>query len=128
MNTISSLSRVLSVEMPFEERLTTSVQITLIGMATIFLVLAILWGAIALLKIIIHDIPRKKKAEKATMEAVNSEPSPVSAPESKEEDNGALIAVITAAIAATIEQEKPGTGFRVVSFRRADRKGSWQRK
>ena len=109
------------------ERLALAVQMTLIGMGMIFAVLAILWGVLAIFKLVFARPEPKKKAE----------PAPVAAPAPVEEavevvtDDGELIAVITAAVAAYIESEDPAmaqTGFRVVSFRRANGGKAWNAK
>lgn len=90
--------------------------VTLLGMATIFTVLALLWGVVQLLHLLMHLSERKSK---------NPEPQPV--PQTVEpivsqepaEDDGAIVAAITAAILAARTEEGITTGFRVVSFRRA---------
>ena len=50
------------------------------------------------------------------------------APAAPEEDNGALVAAITAAIAAYTEgDDEFASGFRVVSFRRAEHASPWNK-
>ena len=87
-------------------------QTTLIGIATVFSVLIIIWGALVVFKLFLYDIPNKNKnsAPVVTAPAV-----PETAPEMK--DDSEIIAVIAAAIAAA-EAESNGAKFRVVSFRR----------
>ena len=87
-------------------------QTTLIGMATVFSVLIIIWGALVVFKLFLYDIPNKKKTASpvVTTPAVQE-----TAPEMK--DDSEIIAVIAAAIAAA-EAESNGAKFRVVSFRR----------
>ena len=107
----------------------------LIGMGTVFLVLAVLWavisvfGAVAKLK--------EKKERERIMEEVRNSPAPndagkrkadIPAPpeEEEQEDTGVLIAVISAAIEAYRAAEgAPAGGYRVVSFRRKNTKKSW---
>ena len=84
----------------------------LIGMATIFSVLIIIWAALALLKVFMYDIPNKKKAQAVTV----AEPI-ASPPAIKSDAEGELVAVIAAAIAMA-ESESGGVKFRVVSFKR----------
>lgn len=115
----------------FSERLSLFGEVTLLGMGTIFIVLAILWGLISLIGFF-FDLHNKKVAAKnpATKEntvsaAVKEPTAPVAEQTPAQQDNnGALVAAITAAIAAYIDadetlQEEYSGGFRVVSFRRA---------
>ena len=83
----------------------------LIGMATIFAVLCLLWGCLAIFKIIFHDLPAKKAA-KAVVEAE----APVAAASTASSDDE-IVAVIAAAIAMA-ESECSDTKFKVVSFTR----------
>lgn len=83
----------------------------LIGMATIFAVLCLLWGCLAVFKIVFHDLPAKKAA-KAVVEAE----APVVVTETASSDDE-IIAVIAAAIAMA-ESECSDTKFKVVSFKR----------
>ena len=83
----------------------------LIGMVTIFSVLILLWGCLALFKLVFHDIPAKR-GTKQTAEVVA--PTPVVETGSSDDE---VIAVIAAAIAMA-ESECSDTKFRVVSFRR----------
>lgn len=112
-----------AVERTFAENLGLAGQMTLQGLGTVFLVLAILWGAMVLFKLLLHDLPAKRKAaasEKAEPEVTaETGPEPVAAGP----DDGALIAVITAAVAASrAEAGEPNpSGFRVVSFKKTHR-------
>ncbi len=96
------------------ERISTAVIVTLQGMLTIFLVLAILWGAIE----VMHRLVHRKKPNKEAAPAPTPQPAPAQtvAPAPAVEDDGALIAAITAAISATLAEEGYQGGFRVVSF------------
>ena len=104
----------------FGERASTAGIVTLQGMLTIFLVLSILWGAIE----IMHRILHKDKKEKAKTEsAPAAAPAPVVTPAPVEvQDDGAIIAAITAAIMAMRSESGESSAFRVVSFKRANRK------
>ena len=108
----------------------------LTGMGTVFLVLVILWGVIALFGAVAKMSERRE--QKRIMEEVRNSPAPndinkptppVPAPEPEEvpgEDGGVLIAVITAAIEAYRAAEgKPAGSYRVVSFRQKKTKKSW---
>ena len=111
----------------------------LFGMVMIFAVLSILWGILALMKVImVGRSPKAKKVEKSSAVAeVIAESASVAAEESPETvsaqtDDGELIAVIAAAIAAYRASEGLGEeyagGFRVVSFKRANNGRAWNTK
>lgn len=108
-----------AVERTFADNLGLAGQMTLQGLGTVFLVLAILWGAMTLFKLLLHDLPAKRKAKAAakaeTETPAQTEPEPVA-----QTDDGALIAVITAAVAASRADagEPNPSGFRVVSFKK----------
>lgn len=112
-------------------RIEYAVKVTLQGMLMVFAVLALLWGVVAIFKVFLHDIPEKRAAKKAAMAAAvakvaepqqTAEVLPVA-----EQDEGELVAAITAAIAAMLESEEYAgefaSGFRVVSFKRKG--GAW---
>jgi sodium pump decarboxylase gamma subunit len=106
----------------------------LFGMIMVFAVLAILWGILALMKLImVGKTPKAKKTEKSSAVAEVIEES---AKASKEDpviadvaDDGELVAVITAAIAAYRASEgvceEYTVGFRVVSFKRTNGGRAW---
>jgi len=89
-------------------------QMLLIGMATVFSVLIIIWFALVAFKFFFHDLPARRAAE--SKEVAVSAPAPVSAAPVPVAD-GEIVAVIAAAIAMA-ESEGNGAKFRVVSFRR----------
>ena len=107
----------------------------LTGMGTVFLVLAVLWGVIAIFGAVAKLV--EKRERERIMEEVRNSPAPndvkrtpaPAVPDSapaEEEDSGALIAVITAAIEAYRSAEGlPAGSYRVVSFRRRNTKKSW---
>ena len=103
----------------FPENLKEAGTVTLLGMVAIFSVLALLWGVIEILHYAMNRTkkPKAKPAEQTVAPAQSAAPSePETAPAA--EDNGALIAVITAAISAAMAAEGNPNGFRVVSFKR----------
>ena len=108
------------------ERLSLAGQMTLIGMGMIFSVLALLWAVLAIFKVVFAKPEKKKKPE-----APVAQPAPVveeTVAIAAETNDDELIAVITAAVAAYMAQENPDvapSGFRVVSFRRANGGRSW---
>lgn len=99
--------------------------VTLLGMVAIFAVLALLWLVIEILHRALSE--KKEMPEKETAPVLKqSVPTPVEtvlaesdgASDSATEDDGALIAVITAAVSAAMADEGYTGGFRVVSFKR----------
>ena len=105
-------------------------KMTFMGMLMVFSVLAILWGVLAIFKLIFAEKPSKAKAEKPA-------PAPVKVEEKADvveanAGNDELIAVITAAVAAYMAEENggeaPANGFRVVSFRRVGGGHAWNSK
>lgn len=108
----------------FGERAGVAGSVTLLGMVTIFAVLAILWGVIEVLHRILSrkkqgDAP--KSAEPVPAPVRSEKPAVKAAPaerKAEKKNDGELIAVLTAAVAAAMEEEGYTGGFRVVSFRR----------
>lgn len=111
----------------FGERAGYAGSVTLLGMVAIFAVLTILWGVIELLHRVLNrggktDTPAAPVAKPAATPKPSA-PKPVAAaPAAKNDDE--LIAVITAAVAAAMEEEGYTGGFRVVSFRRTQNRRS----
>ena len=120
-------------------------QVTLLGMGMVFSVLAILWGVLAIFKIVFAGkspkepkqpkTPKSKASKKDVDEqsAADVIASVISdGVQAHEEDQStnndlALIAVLTAAVAAYREQEGTEGGFRVVSFKRSSAR-AWNAK
>lgn len=89
--------------------------VLLIGMATVFAVLCILWLCLVVFRIVFHDIPEKKAATKSASQTVQSYvPDSYYEPQNNDDE---IVAVIAAAIAMA-ESENSDTKFRVVSFKR----------
>ena len=118
------------------ETVTIMWQTPLLGMAMVFAVLSILWGVLALMKfIMVGKSPKPKKPEPVAASAPAAaveETAEESEVFVQETDDGELVAVIAAAIAAYragegISEEYAG-GFRVVSFRRANNTRAWNAK
>lgn len=124
------------------ERISYALQGTVTGMLMVFSVLALLAAIVSLSKVIFYDMPNKKAAkEKAQREALqiakaqeeqNNVEAPVSEPVVQATDDTELAAVITAAIAAMLDTEEYAnefkSGFRVVSFKRVNTNGAWNKK
>ena len=101
--------------------------VTLLGMVSIFAVLALLWLVIELLhRVLVRGNKAKPAPKQEAAPAPKSVPAPAREPEKRsapvavhpEQDGGELVAVITAAVAAAMADEGYTGGFRVVSFRR----------
>ena len=123
------------------EKLSIGGQVTLLGMGTVLAVLALLWGLVELLHLLLSSVSgEKKQSEKATAPAAPTTmppapspastaqtptPAPAPAPASSvpATDDLAVIAVITAAIAAA--EGRDPSAYRVVSFKRANNKFSY---
>lgn len=107
--------------MSFKDRASTAGLLSLEGMLVIFCALTILWIAIEVMHFALHHKKKKataaQEAPKQTVAAQTVAPAPV-----PKTNDDALIAVITAAIAASLAEEGYTGGFRVVSFKRADKK------
>ena len=93
----------------FLDRLTFGGFILLLGMAVVFAVLLIIWGALSIFKLYFTQNETKPKAVAEVPQA------PVVVESAT--DDSEIVAVIAAAIAAA-ESDSNGTKFKVVSFRR----------
>lgn len=117
------------------ERWAYAGRMTLLGMVMVFLVLALLWGILAIFHLILSPKKPKAQAPQAIADAVSesaTQAEPEEAVAETAEDDGELIAVIAAAVAAYRASEapegvEPGS-FRVVSFRRAQSGHAWNSK
>ena len=94
------------------------------GMGMVFLVLAILWMVLLIFKKIFYKAPNKTENKVASKPVESSVPAPVSTPTPAVPaiNDGALVAAITAAVAAYIDSDPAlasqfAGGFRVVSFK-----------
>ena len=95
------------------------------GMGMVFLVLAILWIVLMIFKKVFYKEP------KATTKKVE-EPAPAAPVATAPANDDALVAAITAAVAAYIDSDPAlssqfAGGFRVVSFKKKNGKTSWNR-
>ena len=122
----ADISETMSNTSPFSERILLALEITILGLFTVFAVLSIIWGVLSLMRLFMYDIPNRKK-EKRLPELQETDPPSVQ--EAVQEaasvnvqecfDDEELVCAITAAICAYTGKD-PG-GFRVVSFRRKGR-------
>ena len=128
-------------DMSFAERAEYALQGSVTGMLMIFAVLGLLYGIVTLSRVVFYDLPnrkkeikpKKKKGNKVVMIEDEEEISALCDPTVivPEHDEGELVAVITAAIAAMLDSEEYKNefvgGFRVVSFKRST-DGAWNKK
>ena len=96
------------------ENLALGGEVVLVGVATVFAVLGIIWAFLVVFKFVFYDM--KQGATKAAVESKKDAPVTVTY-EPTVTDDTEIIAVIAAAIAAA-ETEYVGLKFRVVSYRR----------
>lgn len=106
-------------------------KMTLMGMCMVFAVLALLWGVLAIFKLVFAG-----KTPKAPKEPKAKEPKQTAAPAPKATAptapvvqagtaDGELVAVLTAAVAAYRAEEGATGEFRVVSFKRGGSPRAW---
>ena len=113
------------------ERMAYALEMTALGLLAVFSVLAILWGVLALFKVIFYDSKQKKEkapTEEKTVVTETVVPAPVAS-----QNDDETVAVIMAAISAYIVAdpalaEEYAGGFRVVSFKRVRDKAAWNKK
>ena len=111
-------------EMSFSQRLSEAGTTTLMGMVAVFAVLTIIMVIVMIMGKIVGGSAAKKKAAEA--ESPVAVPAPVETPVEEAADEEEIAAAITAAISAYLAAEEGYTGgFRVVSFRKASTKPSW---
>ena len=128
MNNMMNLPAVLAANgMSFSERASEAVTMVVMGMVMVFSVLAIIMGVLMIME---RFFAGKAKSGEVKKEAPKPAPTVAPAPVVQTvEDDGAVIAAITAAISAILAEEN-GTetyqgGFRVVSFKRSNRNTPW---
>ena len=118
------MTSTLLQQMTFAERAAYSGRMTVIGIGAVFGVLALLWGALVVFRMLITkgaDSTSATPAAPAAKQAAPVAPAPVASAPVAPADDGALIAAITAAVAASMAEENGGVcpSFRVVSFTKA---------
>ena len=120
------------------ERLKLAGIMIVVGMGMVFLVLAILWGVLIIFKKGMYDRANKQKETVIASNVVTSaEPdneavAAIVGAMAFAEDDGAIAAAITAAIAEMIASDENlsrefAGGFKVVSFRKKSGKGAWNK-
>ena len=119
------------------ERISYSIEMTVLGVAAVFAVLAIIWFVLSLFKVFLYDIPNKNQNSNNKVQT-KTEPTvkqvaPVVKAAPVTDSNDATVAAIMAAISAYIAEDPElsqqyAGGFRVVSFKRVRQKASWNTK
>ena len=109
------------------ERLSEAGIMVVKGMLMVFAVLATLMLVLMLMERFFAKKTEPKKAEPAPAPAAAEAPTPASEPVTVEDD-GAIVAAISAAIAVVLAEGGYTGGFRVVSFKRADKRSAWNTK
>ena len=99
------------------EKLSQGLPIAIIGYCMVFIVLAILWGIIEIMHIALT--PKKPKEVVNTVQNVKSE---ISDEIEKQVDEGELVAVLTAAVAASLNTST--YNLKIKSFKRIDTKNN----
>ena len=109
LSTILSLaaSSVTKSDLPFGERMLIGLEVSLIGILTVFVVLIVIWGVLELSRIV-FSVSNKPKQPKISESG--------KAPEADPASEADIVAAITAAIAA-YEGTSPSS-LRVVRFTR----------
>ena len=115
------LSKFLTDMLPISENAANNILLALLVLGALFLVLSVIWLIVSLYE----------KMRGGTSESGGEENSSV--PTVTVTDDTAVIAAISAAIAVILQEEAAarGTtynGFRIVSFKRADKGRAWTQK
>lgn len=105
------------------EKMTKAVLNTILGMGTVFVVLIFISWIISLLQHV-NKIGAKSEAEKSSAASQETVPAAVPAEEDDETDDLELVAVITAAIAAS--EGTSADGLVVRSIKKVSRKSNWK--
>ncbi len=96
----------------FTDKLSTGAMMILIGMGTIFAVLALIWLVLTLLSMSFNKVTDKKPKETVIANSENSNNFTVAVNETE------IVAAITAAIAFAESESDNDTKFTVVSFKK----------
>lgn len=107
-------------EWTFADRVAEALKVSLLGLATVFAALAIIWGILEVFKVFVYDIPNKRKAEQDKKGNGDKPAEITSSDVDVVDDDSEIVAAISAAIA--LVTERPVSSFRVVSFRKTGTK------
>lgn len=126
MENLSLVDRLADPEiiktMTVGEKTMASLQVTLLGMAITFVALMILWGLIIIMTKVLHTTQPKQKATNVAKPA----PAPEVKPQEDLGESEELVAVITAAIAASLNTSTHNIVVRNI-VRLADPTPAWGR-
>lgn len=123
-----SESLISGVGVHIDEALATGGEVTLIGLAIVFSVLVILMIVLMLFKVFLYKEPAKVSSAPAPdpIQAVAPDVSAVSAKKEEPEDDEELIAVLTAAVAASMNTST--YNLKIRSYRRVpNTRPAWNR-
>ena len=125
-------SFIVALALPFGERVEYALKVSVVGILAVFGALTLIMLIIKLFKVILDGIETLKKRKNAKQIKAASEYDRLPLGDVHTADDGELIAVITAAIAATIASDASNAGagervfgqggFRVVSFKRTGKR------
>lgn len=131
MNTfITVLEAGVDFHKPFDsvsEALAYGIPSSLVGFATVFAVLFLLWGVVALMKVFFYTIPNRKNADnadkKSNAKVIEEKNTVIETPANSTvvtatANDNEIVAAIIAAIEAYRAQNGNTSGFRVVSFKK----------
>ena len=114
------------------ETLTMMWQTVVLGMGMVFAVLALLFLVLTVFKLVFAGrTPKEPKPVKEKPVEKKAAPAPAPAPAPVQQNDGELVAIITAAVAAYMAESGevvPEGGFRVVSFTRVRGGKPWNSK
>ena len=114
------------------ETLTMMWQTVVLGMGMVFAVLALLFLVLNVFKLVFAGkTPKEPKPVKEKPVEKKAEPASAPAPTPVQQNDGELVAIITAAVAAYMAESGeavPEGGFRVVSFTRVRGGKPWNSK
>ena len=140
----TSIQDVMNNTAPMGDRLAYGLQMTAIGLLTVFAVLGIIYLVMLIFRLVFSREPAKTTqtapveptaplSAPVTKAELRTAPAAPAAPTAPAAADDALIAVLTAAVAAVLADEAAAAGtealpFRVVSFRRTTKGRGWNAK
>lgn len=102
------------------DKLMYGLNISLIGMLTVFVVLALIMGVLYLFRLVFYTIPNRKKSEAESSSQQSNSQVPVSVVPANavSSDDEMIPVVIAAAVAAYMDNNEPKSKYRIRSFKR----------
>ncbi len=127
MSNMLYISTVLAKNgMTMDERLSQALVMVVMGVLMVFAVLTAIMLVLMLTARIFTKEEKPKKAEAPKVAPAPVVEAPVAEP--VYEDDGAIVAAISAAISMMLSESGSTGGFRVVSFKRVGHKSAWNAK